>query len=315
MSIPSLTSRIVGGIWGLLVGDAVGVPYEFRLPEQLPIAADIDLVPPAGFDRAHVSVSPGTWSDDGAHALCLLASLLECDGLDADDLMQRLMNWYDDGYMAVDGFVFDVGVQTSRALGAYRAGTHAIDCGPSDSQANGNGSLMRVLPLALWHQGSDAQLVADAQLQSLITHGHARAQVCCALYCLWARRLLHVHSHPWNDAVRTLRSMYAEGSSHQAELEFHIRPDDEPTGAGSGYVVDCLRSARVAMREPVYKQVIRAAISFGRDTDTTACVAGGLAGIRDGFDAIPEPWLTDLRGKNLAAPLIDRLTAVFRDSV
>jgi ADP-ribosyl-[dinitrogen reductase] hydrolase len=79
--------------------------------------------------------------------------------------------------------------------------------GPADEQANGNGSLMRVLPLALWHGGADAALVADAQRQSLATHGHVRSQVCCALYCLWARRTLQEAPEPWHAALATLRAI------------------------------------------------------------------------------------------------------------
>src|SRR5579872_77569 len=116
------------------------------------------MVPPLHFDRAHDGTPPGTWSDDGAHALCLLASLLERRGFDAEDLAARLLAWIEEGYMAVDGRVFDCGDTTHRALIALRRGTPALQAGPSDVQDNGNGSLMRVLPLALWHTGSDANL-------------------------------------------------------------------------------------------------------------------------------------------------------------
>jgi ADP-ribosylglycohydrolase len=299
--------RIEGAIWGLLVGDALGVPYEFHLPDEIPAEDLIELDPPAGFSRAHVGVPPGTWSDDGAHALCLLASLLHCKGLDLEDLMRRLCNWYDVGYFAVDGIVFDVGVQTARAFEAYRGGVRAIDSGPRSENRNGNGSLMRVLPLALWHRGSDAELVADAQLQSRVTHGHLRAQVCCALYCLWARRILEGDSNPWPTAIARLRALYAIGSAEREELERHIRPDEEPSGTGSGYVVDCLCSARLALEAGDYQAVVRAAIRLGNDTDTTACVAGGLAGLRDGIDAIPERWRLGLREPKLFQSLLEAL--------
>ena len=301
------SSRIQGALWGLLVGDALGVPYEFHLPGAIPLAEGIEFDPPAGFHRSHPGVPPGTWSDDGAHALCLLASLLHCNRVDPEDLMRRLSNWYTAGYMAVDGVVFDVGIQTSRALAAFRAGSPAVEAGPRATGDNGNGSLMRVLPLALWHRGTDAELVADAQLQSRVTHGHARAQVCCALYCLWARRTLDGESGPWTAAVSALRDNYADGSPEQAELEFHIRPDDEPSGEGGGYVVDCLRSARRVLQEPDYASVVRAAIRLGHDTDTTACVAGGIAGIRDGIEGIPRRWRDALREPELFLPLLDRL--------
>jgi ADP-ribosyl-[dinitrogen reductase] hydrolase len=309
MSSGERRKQIEGAVWGLLVGDALGVPYEFHPPHDIPRAELIELDPPAGFRRAHLGVAPGTWSDDGAHALCLLASLLYCGRLDPDDLMRRLTNWYELGYLAVGGNVFDVGVQTSRALAAFRGGVPALEAGPVGENDNGNGSLMRVLPLALWHRGSDADLVHDAQLQSRVTHGHPRSQVCCALYCLWARRILDGHSEAWRSAVNDLRQIYRDRAPELDELERHIRPDDEPSGQGSGYVVDCLRSARLALRAGSYEDVVRAAIRLGNDTDTTACVAGGLAGLRDGIDAIPERWRSGLQEPNLFLPLLDALLA------
>ena len=308
--MPERQERIAGGLVGLLVGDALGVPYEFHAPDEIPPPDQIEYQPPAGFRRSHAAVPPGTWSDDGAHALCLLASLLDSGRFDAEDLARRLLRWYDEGYCAVDGRVFDVGIQTSRALANVRRGVPALQAGATEESALGNGSLMRVLPLALWHRGPDADLVAGAQAQSRVTHGHLRAQVCCALYCLWARRLLDDAPDPWADAVATLRTLYPEGAPERAELEYHIRPDDPPEGQGSGYVVDTLRSARWALGAGSYEQVVRAAISLGHDTDTTACVAGGLAGIRDGLGAIPRRWRDGLRGQALYAPLLERLLHV-----
>jgi ADP-ribosylglycohydrolase len=306
--VASLADRLRGGIWGLLVGDALGVPYEFHEPDDLLWSDSIEMTPPSAFPRAHAGTPPGTWSDDGAQSLCLLASLVECGRFDADDFGKRLLAWFDDGYMAVDGRVFDCGIQTSRALGALRAGAPALMAGPGDEHSNGNGSLMRVLPLALWHEGADEELVTLAHLQSQITHGHARSQVCCALYCLWARRTLEASATPWEDAVRVLRASYGD-SPLRAELETHVRPDDRIEGRGTGYVVDTLHTVRGVMTEPTYERVVREAIGHGRDTDTTACIAGGLAGVRGGVGAIPERWLAALRGHELAEPLVDALVA------
>ena len=299
--------RLEGGIFGLLVGDALGVPYEFHAPEALPPLVDIEMTPPAQFPRAHARVPPATWSDDGAQALVLLASLLDHAALDMQDFGARLVAWYQNGYMAVDQHVFDVGIQTSQAIRNMIAGTPTSQAGRTDENANGNGSLMRVLPLALWHRGSDIALVEDAHRQSRATHGHARAQVCCALYCLWARRILQNAANPWDDAVAAIRGIYDHDSQEYAELESAIRPDDPPEGHGSGYVVDSLRSARWALQAGGYEQAVKAAISLGHDTDTTACIAGGIAGIRDGIDAIPKRWRTQLRGTELVEPLVGRL--------
>lgn len=310
MSEASEADRIAGGLVGLLVGDALGVPYEFHAPGEIPPSDEIEFQPPAAFHRAHRGVPPGTWSDDGAQALCLLASLLSRGRLDAGDFAQRLVRWNDHGENAVDGIVFDVGVTTGRALRALRGGTEPVRAGPCDVHDNGNGSLMRALPLALWHRGTDAELVADAHLQSRVTHGHTRSLVCCALYCLWARRVLAEVHEPWADAVGTLRALYAGEPEFRAELEFAIRPDDEPRGTGSGYVVDTLLSARLALGAGPYERVVRHAIGLGRDTDTTACVAGGVAGLRDGVCAIPQRWRDGLRGREIYEPLLTRLREV-----
>jgi ADP-ribosylglycohydrolase len=305
--MPTFRDRLEGGIFGLLIGDALGVPYEFHAPEALPALVDIEMTPPTQFPRAHARVPPATWSDDGAQALILLATLLDHSALDIQDFGTRMVAWYETGYMAVDQHVFDVGIQTSQAIQRMIAGTPASQAGRTDQQANGNGSLMRVLPLALWHRGTDTALVEDAHRQSCVTHGHARAQVCCALYCLWARRILHNAANPWRDAVVALRDIYGHDSQEYTELERAIRPDDPPEGRGSGYVVDSLRSARWALQAGGYEQAVKAAITLGHDTDTTACIAGGIAGIRDGVGAIPKRWHAQLRGTELVEPLVSRL--------
>jgi ADP-ribosyl-[dinitrogen reductase] hydrolase len=261
------------------------------------------------FDRSHSDVPAGTWSDDGALALCLLASLLEREQFNATDFGHRLIRWYDAGYMAVDGDVFDVGVTTAAGIRAIREGVPPLEAGPRGDYDCGNGALMRVLPLALWHKGTDAEMVRDAQLQSCLTHGHLRSQVCCALYTLWARRVLEQDASPWENAVQTLRDLYREDPAATEELEWNVRPDLAAEGTGSGYVVDCLRSARWAVEQGDYEDVVRAAIGLGNDTDTTACVAGSIAGIRDGVNGIPQRWRDALRGRPLFQPLIDKLLA------
>jgi ADP-ribosyl-[dinitrogen reductase] hydrolase len=168
---------------------------------------------------------------------------------------------------------------------------------------------MRVLPLALWHLGSDDELVRDAMQSSLVTHGHARSQLCCALYCLWVRRILEEVETPWHDALASLRSLVANDGAVATELEHGVRPEAAPDRAGSGYVVDTLRTVHALADRDSYERVVRGAIALGFDTDTTAAVAGGLAGVREGFQAIPARWRSSLRGRELLAPLLDRLLA------
>lgn len=300
-------SQLEGGLTGLLIGDALGVPYEFCRPESIPHRDHIEFEPPPEFHRAHYGTPPGTWSDDGAQALCLLDSLIECKRLDPHDLAKRFLNWYSSGYMAVDQKVFDVGIHTSRVLQAIHNGLPVLEAGALGHEARGNGSLMRSLPLALWHQGDDYSLVMDAHLQSKVTHGDLYCQVCCALYCLWARQFLKEVDNPWTSAVDALQQIYINEHEYLDVLDA-IRPTEAPQGKGTGYVVDCLNSARLAVESGNYEQVVKTAISLGHDTDTTACVAGGIAGIRDEIDNIPQRWRDQLRGQELFQPLMLRLT-------
>lgn len=124
-------SQIQGALFGLLVGDALGVPYEFTPPDKLPPRAQLEMTPPPGWPRAH-QVPNGIWSDDGACALALLDSLLDCGALDLPDLARKLSNWQFEGAYAVEGHVFDIGVTTSAAIRRFRLGFQAKEAGPGN---------------------------------------------------------------------------------------------------------------------------------------------------------------------------------------
>lgn len=304
----NLEERIKGGIIGLLVGDALGVPYEFHPREEIPFFDEIEFEPPDWFRRAHAGVPAGTYSDDGAQALILLNTLLECGKFDAAHFACSLVDWHESGFMAVGGVVFDVGIQTANAIRELKSGVPPLLAGGADEYSNGNGSLMRVLPLALWHRGSDLELIADAFDQSAVTHGHLRAKLCCALYCLWARRILQTKENPFANAVETLYDFFPEGTIERTEFETKIFPKDTIYEVnGSGYVVDSLHSARWACNNETYEKSVKAAISLGKDTDTTACIAGGIAGLMQGLDSIPKRWTDNLRGREIYEPLLEKL--------
>jgi ADP-ribosylglycohydrolase len=308
----TLEDRIRGGIIGLLVGDALGVPYEFHSREQIPPFEEIEFEPPANFERAHKDVPPGTWSDDGAQALCLLVSLLECGKFDIEDFAKKIVAWYREDFMAVDQ-VFDVGIQTSRAILNLRKGFPPLTAGPAEAQNNGNGSLMRVLPLALWHQGTDLELIADVFDQSAVTHGHLRSKLCCALYCLWARRILQESENPWDSAVEKFYEVFQENTVERNEFETYIFPKDSIYDIkGGGYVVESLRAAKWLIEEKnSYEEVVKSAIALGDDTDTTACIAGGIAGLKFGINGIPKKWKDNLRGKEIYEPILEKLLERF----
>ena len=307
--------RIAGGLYGLLVGDALGVPYEFYEANELPVYEKIEMTPPAGFQKTYPKIAAGTWSDDGAQALCLMDSLLKNGKFSLKAYSDALLAWYEEGFWAVGGVVFDVGIQTADALNAYKRGIPATDCGLMNPEGKGNGALMRVLPLALWHfvqedtdlEKKSRDLVRDAHSQCQITHGHLCNQVCCALYCLAAQGLLEGKEarEAIQEGVCALRSIYREQPEYERELEWSIRPDIPWEGRGTGYVVDCLRSAFMILEQASdYEDAIKRAVLLGNDTDTTACVTGGLAGIRYGLRKIPERWLNALKEREKVEDLL-----------
>jgi ADP-ribosyl-[dinitrogen reductase] hydrolase len=304
--------RIAGGLQGLLIGDALGVPYEFHDAADIPSLSLIDFDPPTDFPRSHSGVPPGTWSDDGAQALCLLSSLITCNGLDLRNFAGQLLNWANWGYLAVDGHVFDIGVQTYHALEKLKAGVPPEQSGPKGEHANGNGALMRVLPLALWHRGDDQSLIDMAARQCLPTHGHPRSAVACAMYCLWARAELAGVPSSWEQADALLRSLGPSVGLPAAEIDLVLDPVQLQQVNGTGYVVDTLWSARLVLGDTQdYADAVRRAIALGNDTDTTAAVAGGIAGIRFGLSGIPASWRERLRGQEI---VVDLQTSLIRQT-
>jgi ADP-ribosylglycohydrolase/protein-tyrosine phosphatase len=314
-----LALRIEGAVFGHLVGDALGVPYEFRLPEAIGGPGAVAW----GVTGSH-GQPPGTWSDDGALMLALLDSLLE-SGFDPDDQGRRFLDWWRRGAYAPGGVVFDIGGTTSTALRAIEDGTPAELAGGSGVMSQANGSLMRILPLALWGHGrlDRPDLAILAAAASRVTHASPTCQATCAAYVLLVDGLLR-GTEPASaleaslaDAEATFERLAAPGDSlgDLARLEGldalrAWRDDHRP--AGRGGVLDCFWSAWTAFAAAEdYSDAVRRAVALGHDTDTTAAVAGGLAGAWFGLDSIPAEWLAGLRDRALPGLLVDRLLAAF----
>ena len=302
--------KVLGALWGLLIGDATGVSYEFNPPEKIPTMDKIDMIPPKGFKKTYEDIPYGTYSDDGAQFLCVLDSFLECRELNMKNLADKLVDWWTWGYLAVDNNVFDVGGQTMQALMKYSSGTSPYESGLVLKNGQGNGSLMRVLGIPLLHQGSDEDLVDDVQTQSLITHSHINNQVCCALYSLIIRYILKGNNFEksYEISVNKLKNIYKDKKEYLESLLSKILPDDVVKEQGTGYVVDCLKSSFKVIKESnSYEETITKAIALGNDTDTTAAVAGGIAGALYGFENIPKKWFENLRGKDEVYELINKI--------
>lgn len=309
----SVPDRIAGAIFGHLCGDAFGVPYEFHSPQQLPRELKWGAI------GTHAQ-PPGTWSDDGALMLCHVASLAELGRFDADDTGRRFVRWRDEGYMAAGGVVFDVGNTTSEAIGRMRNGSRAADAGPDSESDNGNGSLMRVLPVALWFANAPLnELITACHEGSRITHGHARSQVCCAVYGLILSTLLKgaPREQVWAAAVKWVDVVYRDRFKNETTLTDELNTIREFRDcAGRGYVVDTLVSAWQCFEaSSSYVETIERAVRLGNDTDTTAAVAGSLAGAWWGLDGVPRAWREDLRLTQDIKTTIDRFVSCRPDQL
>ncbi|MGE0480975.1 MAG: ADP-ribosylglycohydrolase family protein [Phycisphaerae bacterium] len=280
-----------GALYGHLCGDALGVPYEFLEPDDVPA----EIAWSGG--GAHRQPA-GTFSDDGALMLAAAASLLAREGFDADDFGRRCVRWLDEGELACGGTAFDAGGTTRGAIDRLRAGCPAEQAGPTDPARAGNGALMRIVPIALWTSRDPVETqIWIAMRASSVTHGAPASRVACAAYALLVRALLRDESpqHALTGAWSTLEA--APDVAHNPGLRAalaELRAYQQRTG--SGFVFDCFWSAFDAFAAAEdYVDAVRRAIRYGRDTDTTACVAGGLAGLGFGVAGIPREWRDGLR--------------------
>ena len=303
-----MKDKIRNGIYGYLIGDAVGVPYEGNTSEKLHRLEFIDMIPPKKFNRSHKEVKPGTWSDDGAQMLCMLSSVIECRNFNINNLAKKLLTWFEKGYMAVNQKVYGVTDQTSRALREYSKTKNPLTSG---KYGKDNGSLSRVFPLA-FASYTDEKLVEYAHTQSLITHVDIIPQICCAFYVLWVREVARGMNlkDAYTSALMLLKKIYEGNNEYLNVLNKTLCLEDETIkGRGTTNVLDTIRGVRDILFETTdYKSVIINSILLGHDTDTTAAIAGALAGVYYGNSSIPEEWLRLLKGKNIVEKLLSNYT-------
>jgi len=291
-------SRFRGCLLGLAVGDALGTTLEFRAPGSFVPLTDMIGGGPFG-------LQPGQWTDDTSMALCLAHSLLHCRGFDAVDQMNRYCNWYRHGYMSSTGECFDIGGTVSQALEAYLRSGDPFSGSQAESTA-GNGSLMRLAPVAMYYAHSPLAVVATmAADSSRITHAATEAVDACVLFAAQLRMALAGHD---KQAI-LLGHGATPGAPAIAALALrdHVAVDAAAI-RGSGYVVDALSAALwcFATTDDYASAVLKAA-NLGDDADTTAAICGQLAGAYYGLEGIPAGWRQTLHDAPMLLAVADDL--------
>ncbi len=288
--------RAKGALIGLALGDALGTTLEFERRDTQPEVTDIVGGGPFG-------LAAGEWTDDTSMALCLADSLLAAGGLDVRDLIERFCRWHEHGYNSATGECFDIGGATAAALSSFRATGEPLS-GSTDPHSAGNGSLMRLSPVAIRWWRDPARAVEAARLQSRTTHGTPQAVEACALF---AELLVEAIGGAPKETVLRTRDWRGDAAI-AAVAAGSWRAKERDAISSSGYVLHTQEAALwcVGRSESIEEALILAANLAG-DADTVAAVTGQLAGALWGMSGAPAAWLDKLawrdRIESLAAAL------------
>ena len=301
--------RIRGGLLGLAAGDAVGTTVEFRPPGSFAPLTDMVGGGPFG-------LPPGAWTDDTSMAACLAESLVETGAFDPADQLRRYLRWYREGHLSSTGRCFDIGRTTRAALERFETSGDPAASGATHPQSAANGSLMRLAPVPLAFARDPAEAVRLAGESSRATH----ALPVCVDACRYLGGLL-VGAVRGETKATLLSPTYAPAPGLWDAAPLHPRIAAVAAGSflsrrppdirGTGYVVDALEAALWAFAtSETFEACVLAAANLGDDADTTAAIAGQLAGAFYGAAGIPPRWIEQLALRERLEALADGLVAL-----
>lgn len=314
---------VLDALLGVSVADAIGVPVEFVSRQKLDENPVAEMRGYGTYNMPH-----GTWSDDSSLTFCLAESLV--NGYNLGDIAQKLVAWRDKAYWTANGEVFDIGKITNVSISLLKDIVSQKDFSEleklhehADQYTNGNGALMRILPLIFYIKGKpiDEQFRITWQVSAL-THGHVRSAVACLIYLRMAEKL--INKTPKLEAyqqVQTEIKQFFEQNQEASSQAKHfnriifenIADLDRNEINSGGYVIDSIEASFwCLLRNQTYSETVLEAVNLGADTDTTAAIAGGLAGIIYGAENIPQNWKEQLARlediKTLSNKLFERHT-------
>lgn len=315
-----MSSTIHSAIIGLAVADALGVPVEFE--DRSKLATD----PVTGIRGYGTYNQPaGTWSDDSSLTFCLVDSLV--DGYNLADMARKFVAWRKAEIWTPHGEVFDIGMTTHRAIGILAEILASGDLDSlkelheeADEYTNGNGALMRILPLyfAINELSLEEQFARIWEVSAL-THGHVRSALCCFYYLRFFHQIVskktkekayNLTNREFSAFLKQKEVPYGEQQLFHRILSGRIDTLPEEAIASDGYVLHSLEASLwCLLRNSDYPTTILTAINLGEDTDTTAAIVGGWAGALYGLSGIPTPWKEILVKYEEITALCDRLAA------
>ncbi|MBW4676925.1 MAG: ADP-ribosylglycohydrolase family protein [Desmonostoc geniculatum HA4340-LM1] len=302
-------AKTLSGLMGLCVGDALGVPVEFTSRAERVKSPVTTMLGYGTWNQP-----PGTWSDDSSLSFCLAESL--CRGYSLEAIANSFWRWYKEAYWTPRGDVFDIGQTTHTALMRLKQGVVAHQAGGKVENSNGNGSLMRILPMAYCHRSLTlGELIARVHDVSGITHAHTRSQMACGIYISIAVSLLegadlqtaYIQGLQDIQTIYSVREFLLEKPHFGRVFSGEIAKLPVEEINSGGYVIDTLESSLwCLLNSSSYSEAVLKAVNLGGDTDTTAAVTGGLAGIYYGVESIPRQWINQIARKQDIIYLAER---------
>ncbi len=306
-------SNIKDAVWGFIVGDALGVPYEFTERIIMKRYPANDMVGYGTYDQP-----PGTWSDDSSLMMLVLENNINKGT--TKDLAALFIRWYKEGYMTADGNVFDIGDTTKNAFENLLKVKKPLFSAEHKNCAAGNGTLMRCLPYA-FKKDLDATMF-EMTFNNWITHHNNICDKCCYFYVKMMRSILD-----GSDKQRAVESAIdflkygwriSDVSDEQQSVQIKFKrimdkgfkrvPESEIES--TGYVLSTLEAAVWCFLNTTnYKNAVLKAVNLGGDTDTIAALTGGLAGLYYGYKNIPEIWISKIVNKKIINDLLDQLNS------
>ena len=310
-----MIDKLLGAFYGFVVGDALGVPVEFSSREDLKYNPVLEMR-----EYGTHNVPKGIWSDDTSMVLATMDSILEKNGIDYNDIMDRFCNWVVKSEYTANGVFFDIGIATSSSLKRYMNGVSPLKCGGTDDRDNGNGSLMRILPVSLYLfyiNSNDDDSALYVRNVSSLTHAHEISCLGCQIYTDFVKNLLNNSSK--KSAFLKLRNNlhYYKKYYSDETISYYKRlfNDDfasisENDISSSGFVVNTLEaSIWCVLNCNSFSDTVLKSVNLGNDTDTVGAITGSLAGIIYGKKNINNNWLNEVKNKKYLDSIINKFVS------
>ncbi|MBC6148633.1 ADP-ribosylglycohydrolase family protein [Listeria innocua] len=305
-----IKERLIPCVLGAVIGDCLGVPVEFKDREYLKQNPIVEMIGYGTYNQPK-----GTWSDDSSLTFALMESLIS--GYDINRIVNNMVSFMDDGFWTPYGEVFDIGSVTRESLNRYKNGVSVFECGGKDNFDNGNGAIMRIMPL-VFYLGKDFSFGKKNKITeevTRITHAHPRSILGSYVYIellqnLFANMDKKLAYEEMQNYIRKNYSDYPfkdELQYYNNILEGNLYKLKESNIKSSGYVVDTLEASIWAfLTTNSYKEAVLKAVNLGGDTDTIAFITGSLAGIYYKMEQIPVNWVDQIAKKEDILNLCNR---------